>query len=253
MLDWLRRKVLEILRVPPEPAVPEGTPASALTFRGGRNLYLWLVFTWSLSHLGAVAGAIFAYYVTWRWIALGPQWLQRLYVVAEVAGLLSVAIALPVTFVALKWNYELRWYIVTDRSLRIRRGVWNVEELTLTFANIQEIGVTSGPIQKLLGIANVEVRAAGAGAAASGERSDRVARFEGVDNAPAIRDLIVERLRAYRDLGLGGEAESREPASATSNAATLAGLRDVLEEARALRIALQGKPPDSVAPSRERP
>jgi hypothetical protein len=87
MSEWVRQKVLEILRVPPEPGVPEGTPASVLTFRAGRNLYRWLVLRWAFSHLGVVAGAIFAYYFTWRLIALGPKWLQFLYGAAEVAGL----------------------------------------------------------------------------------------------------------------------------------------------------------------------
>jgi membrane protein YdbS with pleckstrin-like domain len=241
MFDWVRQKVLEILRVPPEPAVPEGTPASVLTFRAGRNFYRWLVLAWAFSHLGVVAGAIFAYYFTWRLIGLGPKWLQFLYGAVEVAGLFTIAIGLLLTFVAVKWNYELRWYIVTDRSLRIRRGVWNVEELTLTFANIQEISVTSGPVQKLLGIANVEVRAAGGGGGGpDGERKGHVARFEGVDNAAAIRDLIVERLRTYRDLGLGGGEEWRGPGAASLNSATLRGLQSVLAETKALRCALQG-------------
>jgi uncharacterized membrane protein YdbT with pleckstrin-like domain len=150
-----------------------------------------------------------------------------LYGVVEVAGLLTVAVALPFTFLALKWNYELRWYIVTDCSLRIRRGVWNVEELTMTFANIQEIRVTSGPIQNLLGLADVEVHSAGGGSAGPhGESHAHVASFEGVDNAATIRDLMVERLRVFRESGLGGDHGSDS---------TLAALRGVLAETRELR------------------
>ena len=72
----------------------------------------------------------------------------------------------------------------------------------MTYGNIQEIRVTAGPLQHLLGLADVEVQAAGGG----GEKHDRkghVGHFEGVSNAAAIRDLIVERLRHYRDSGLG--------------------------------------------------
>lgn len=234
MSEWLRRKVLGILRVPPEPEVPEGSPGSALTFRAGRNFYRWLVLLWTLSHVGVVVGAIFTYYFAWRMVVHSPPWLQYVIEAAEAAGLIGVALVMPLSFVALRWNYELRWYIVTDRSLRIRRGVWSIEELTLTFANIQEIRVTAGPIQKVLGIADVEVHAAGGGTGPDGTQSDHAARFEGVDNAEAIRDLIVDRLRIYRDLGLGGGGEVRE-----SGSATLAGLQAVLAEAKGLRTALQ--------------
>src|SRR4029077_15896333 len=98
-----------------------------------------------------------------------------------------------VTCVARRLDYRLRWYIVTDRSLRIRSGVFNVRELTMTYGNIQEIRVTSGPLQHLLGIAAVEVQAAGGGGE-KGQGNGHVGRFEGVSNANAIRDLIVERL-----------------------------------------------------------
>ena len=181
MYDWVRQKVFEILRLPPEPGVPEGTPASVLTFRAGRNLYRWLVLVWAFSHLGVVGGAIFAYYFTWRLIDWGPN--------------------------GSNFCMALRRSRVCSASpLPCPSRLW--------------------PIQKLLGIANIEVRAAGGGGAGrSSERNEHVARFEGVDNAAAIRDLIVERLRTYRDLGLGGGGECRESGTASPNAVILTGLQ----------------------------
>ena len=124
--------------------------------------------------------------------------------------------------------------MVTDRSLRIRSGVWNVEELTVTFANIQEIRVTSGPLQNVLGLADVEVSIAGAGTSGPhGQRQARTADFQDVDNANEIRDLIVERVRAYQDLGLGDHAQLQGKVPAA-----LAASHAVLAEARALRSAL---------------
>jgi hypothetical protein len=61
--------------------------------------------------------------------------------------------------------------------------------------------------------------------------SGHVGKFAGVDNAEAIRDLIVERLRVYRDSGLGEKTvEAREPLA-------LSAAREVLQETRALRDA----------------
>ena len=58
-------------------------------------------------------------------------------------------LALPLTFALVRLDYELRWYIVTDRSLRIREGVTSLRESTMTFANIQHIAVRQGPLQPI--------------------------------------------------------------------------------------------------------
>jgi membrane protein YdbS with pleckstrin-like domain len=232
VLDWARKGVLAMLRVPPEPQIPEGSRESVLTFRAGRNFYRWQVLAWAAPHLGLLPIAAVYVFGLFR-MGSAPFWVRVTYDTAGVLALIFLLAEALVTFLALKWSYELRWYIVTDRSLRIRSGVWNVEELTMTFANIQEIRVASGPIQKYLGLADVEVRSAGGGAAGPrGEQGGHTASFEGVDNANEIRDLIVNRLRAYRDLGLGGVEHHESEGSLTAAHA-------VLEESRALRRALE--------------
>lgn len=239
MLDWARERVHAILRVPPEPAVPDGTAGSAMVFRAARNFYRWRVCGWIVAHLGIAAGILASFHIVGLAAERWPLWGQYLFTGLEILAVLALLSGLPFSYLALALDYRLRWYIVTDRSLRVRQGVWNVSELTMTFANIQEIRVSSGPLQKLLGIADVEVKAAGGGAAGPhGQTGGHSATFEGVDNAEVIRDLIVERLREYRDTGLGG-AESRPTPSAAPNAEVLAA-RAVLEEAKALRNALGG-------------
>src|SRR3954469_5686067 len=88
------------------------------------------------------------------------------------AGAVGMLVAsIPITYFLQRLNYEMRWYIVTDRSLRIRIGVVWVQEITMTFANIQAIRVNANPIERLLGLANVEVRSAGGSNGADGEPS----------------------------------------------------------------------------------
>jgi uncharacterized membrane protein YdbT with pleckstrin-like domain len=138
----------------------------------------------------------------------------------------------------------MRWYIVTDRSLRIRTGVWNVRESTLTFANIQQITVGQGPLQRLLGIYDLEVKTAGGGGggyhghAARGE-SMHQGFFHGIDNAPEVRAMMLERLRHLRDTGLGDpdETHHEEAKAPQSSAALLDAARELLWETRALRPA----------------
>ena len=73
-------------------------------------------------------------------------------------SLVTYLIQLPVTYFLLRLDYEQRWYMVTDRSLRLRSGVWSVRELTMSFANLQQITVSQGPLQRYLGLADVCVR-----------------------------------------------------------------------------------------------
>lgn len=223
-----------LLRVPPYPHAPEGSPESIQVFRAGRNFYLWCMFVWLISNLAILAGLAGGFILISRIFSQLPSWAQIVCrVVESLAAIIFVAVAI-FTFFSQRLNYLLRWYIITDRSLRIRTGIISLHELTMTFSNIQEIRVTAGPVQNLLGIADVEVHSAGGGSSAKGGDSGHIGRFEGVSNANAIRDLMVERLRHYRDSGLG---EASTPAASSADDA-LAAARTVLAEARALRVSL---------------
>ena len=230
----MSRLLLQWLRVPHEPAPPEGSPDSIKIFRAGANYYRWRLFVWALGWLGSLLPLLLV-----GLIIMGPHKLPPL---ARTILLASEAIfffvwlfvVLPCSYLTQRLNYEQRWYIVTDRSLRIRAGIWSVEELTMTFANIQDIRITSGPLQKFLGLADLEVASAGGGSTGpKGERmsSSHVACFAGVDNAEQIRDLIQDRLRHYRDAGLGDP--NAKPAAPTVDQAAVT----LLAEARALRAA----------------
>ncbi len=141
-------------------------------------------------------------------------------------------------------DYELRWYIVTDCSLRIREGVASLRETTMTFANIQNLSIEQGPIQRLLGIADLKVRTAGGGpgdeddSSGDSEKSDsmHVAYFRGVDNAPELRDTILAQLQRLKSAGLGG---ATRPVAADRPDSAVEAARAVLHETRAMRAAIQ--------------
>jgi hypothetical protein len=118
----------------------------------------------------------------------------------------------------------MRWYKVTDRSLRIRTGVWNVSETTMTFDNIQNITVTQGPLERLFGISDVRVTTAGGGEAAAqkkgghgGGQNLHLGVFRGVDNPDEIRDLMLARLKRLRDTGLGDPTDVHAHAAASDD------------------------------------
>ncbi|MBI4664548.1 MAG: PH domain-containing protein [Verrucomicrobia bacterium] len=244
MHDRLKTFVLGLCKVPPEPSPPRGSSESVRVFRASPNFYKLSLVKWGFTQAAAILGIltfIFAQHVSPR--------LTVPFQALETIGAILFLIELPFTYFLVRLDFEMRWYIVTDRSLRIRHGVLNVREMTMTFANIQQITVHQGPLQRLLGISDLQVQTAGGGSGApesgsshfqSSAESMHVGFFRGVDNAEEIRDLMIARLRKLRDAGLGDPDDIRaeSPAVAAPNTNLLEAAREVLAESRTLRHAL---------------
>lgn len=183
-----------------------------------------------------------------RVAARTPGWVIPVIEIFEIGGILLFLVQLPVTFAAVRLDFELHWYIVTDRSLRIRTGLVRLQESTMSFANLQQVEVKQGPLQRLLGLADVHVQSAGGGGDHQpGQVGDSLHTgiFHSVNNANEIRDLILERLRQFRQAGLGDPddhghhpAATAATAEAVVNGDAVAAARELLAEARALRQAV---------------
>ena len=146
-------------------------------------------------------------------VAILAGWLAVLAANPRLGAILAVpAFALAVVpdviaYIALHLRYDTMWYVMTDRSLRCRRGIWLILEHSITFENVQNVYVTRGPVQTLFGISDIVVETAGA---TEGEGENRFAVgnkaiMEGIDNPEEIRGLIMDRVRASRGVGLGEE------------------------------------------------
>ena len=217
MHEKLKAIVLRLLKVPPEPQVPAGSPGSLKVFRAAPNFYKLKLFLWLLRQVSGLIGVI-VFLIFWHSM-LGkkaPTGVNLVIEVSELIGVVAFFVQIPFTYMLVRLDYEMRWYVVTDRSLRIRTGVWNVREATLTFANIQQITVLQGPLQRLLGIYDLEVTTAGGGSGgghhsqmAQGDSMHR-GFFHGIDNAPEVRAMMLERLRHLRDTGLGDPDEAHQ-------------------------------------------
>jgi uncharacterized membrane protein YdbT with pleckstrin-like domain len=146
------------------------------------------------------------------------------------------------SLVLLRLDFEQRWYLVSDRSMRIREGLVRMHEKTMTFANVQHVAIRQGPLQRLLGIADLQVRTAGGGGGGEEENQEakddlHIAYFRGFADAPRIRDTIRERLRRHADAGLG-DPDDVAPAltrGADPGAALVQAARALAAEARGLR------------------
>ena len=243
MFKALRAWCERVLRIPGDPEPPPGDEGRSQRFRAAPNYYKYLLVVWGLK----TAGVLFVLVP----LELGPLLSMAKFREQPLLG--SVLLGLPqliILFLVLgrlfslalvRLDFEKRWYLVTDRSLRLREGILHVREMTITFANIQNISISQGPIQRALGIADLRVDTAG-GAGRKGHKGERMSQnlhtafFRGVDNANVIRELIQTRQRALKDAGLGDHEEMTRPA--TSGAPLLDALRAVAAEATALRAAV---------------
>jgi uncharacterized membrane protein YdbT with pleckstrin-like domain len=252
----MKRLMLRLLKVPPEPHLPAGAADTARVFRASKRYLQLKILNWGVGQVftfvGLVAALVGLHFVGSGSIEVFSDVPHRPIILRvlgwfEVVGVIGFLVQLPLSLVPVILDWEMRWYIVTDRSLRIREGVWKVSEMTLTFANVQEVSIRQGPIERLFGIANLRVRTAGGGGRVnphepqSEEKSGHIGFFRGVDNAPAIRDLILERLKRLRDAGLGDPDQPQtemEPVEADGSPAIVDAARELLTEARALRRAV---------------
>ena len=177
MMDAFRRWCEKILRIPPEPEPPPGDEASARTFRAAPAYLRLLLIVWGISNVAIV------FFVT---MSMGIGLVVALVETRQQpgAGLIAAFLALVLLMIVvalvfqavfryavIRLEYEKRWYVVTDRSLRIREGVVTVSEMTVTFANIQNVSTSQGPIQRLLGLADLQVETAGGGGSGSFKNS----------------------------------------------------------------------------------
>jgi membrane protein YdbS with pleckstrin-like domain len=187
------------------------------------------------------------------WIGFGALWCALWVTLA--AGLMEgepAPIALALVLMALvsalqflayflvRIDYDMRFYVVTDRSLRVRQGALTIREETISYANVQNIRVVQGPLERFFGLWNLEVDTAGGGAGGGerGARSGHRIRMAGIESAHAVRDGILGHLRLRGvDAGLGDADDARAQRAPGAPDALLAALEALRASAAGLRAA----------------
>jgi len=202
-------------------------------------------------------------YLKYRYLKLGAVILLELYGAAglvtgafAIHAMLGVAVIVAVLlltigiilffYAAIRLDYDLHQYVVTDRALRVRSGAISVQEVTITYANVQDVEVQQGPLQRFFGISDLVVRTAGGSVMKKGEAGGsggHAGSLRGIDNPQEVRTLVLDCLRAYRDSGLGDPDDpghGAAGATATEPKDLAAATRELRAAASELRMALQG-------------
>jgi putative membrane protein len=114
----------------------------------------------------------------------------------------------------------------------MRWGILFRREVSLTFARIQDIHLTSNFVERWLGLAKVQVQTA------SGSSTAEMT-IEGLPQFEAIRDFLYSRMRGARDrAAVAGPGDAAGEAAAGTLPELAEALREVAAEVRALRLAL---------------
>lgn len=172
-----------------------------------------------------------------RWMVAG---LSLVFAVVLALVVLGVIFRIVAGVFLVQIEARRHWYILGERTLTIREGVTRVREMTFTYANIQDVRLTAGPLSRYFGLAHVTVETAGGGATVSQEGKKpglqmHKATLAGLGNAGQVRDALLERQRRCRQSGLGDELPAVEaPAALESDV-----LRELAAEATALRRAAE--------------
>lgn len=228
------------------PTMPAGSHAIIGSFRPapGSLRYSKLFFWLALLAMDLFFGAV------WLGIAIA---LPIAGAILLLPALIIIIVPDIFAYIAIHLRYDTTWYVLTDRSMRLRSGVLLLNETTITYENIQNVSVEQGPVQRVFGIADVAVQTAGGGGSGHGKHGgssslSHLGRIRGIDQADAAhaRDMIMTRVRASRSAGLGDEhahePHGRRPAGVAAGASggpQLAAGRH-LEALRQIRDVLAG-------------
>ena len=151
--------------------------------------------------------------------------LMKYYVLSSlVLGPLFFVILIPLYF-----RYHTMRYTFDAEGISMRWGILFRREITLTYARIQDIHLTSNFVERWLGLARIQIQTASASASAE-------MTLEGLHEFAMVRDYLYSKMRGVR----GGAAGS-QPATPSADSDLATALREVAAELRAVREALEKK------------
>ena len=118
--------------------------------------------------------------------------LLKLYMIRALLTGPGLLVLMPVLF----FRYETMRFRFDAEGIHMRWGILFRRQINLTYARIQDIHLTSGLIQRWLGLADVKIQTASGSSGAE-------MTLEGLREFEGIRDFLYTRMRGYRDRSVG--------------------------------------------------
>jgi putative membrane protein len=126
------------------------------------------------------------------------------------------------------FRYRTLQYDVEEEGITMRWGILFRREVSLTYARIQDIHLTSNFVERWLGLARIQVQTASGSASAE-------MTVEGIPQFEAMRDFLYTRMRGARDRAAPPATDEPHAHGADPLASVL---REIASEVRAIRAAL---------------
>jgi putative membrane protein len=136
-----------------------------------------------------------------------------------------------VPLVFLYFRYHTMRYRFDADGVKMSWGILFRREVSLTYARIQDIHLTSNIVERWLGLAEVKI------STASGSSSAMT--IEGLHAFELVRDFLYLKMRGGRDKATHPRAAASAGAAAADMDGVTAALRQVSEDLRAVRAALE--------------
>jgi uncharacterized membrane protein YdbT with pleckstrin-like domain len=138
--------------------------------------------------------------------------------------------------IPLYFRYHTLRYHFDDEGISMKWGILFRREISLTYARIQDIHLTSNFVERWLGLARIQIQTASGSASAE-------MTIEGVKEFELIRDFLYTRMRGSNAPRQRKPATDAAGMTVASGDELTAALREVAAELRAVREALQsGRP-----------
>lgn len=149
--------------------------------------------------------------------------LWKLYVIRALCTGPALIIVLPVLY----FRYHTLRYRFDEEGIHMKVGILLRREVNVTYARIQDIHLSSGFVQRWLGLADVQIQTASGTAGAE-------LTVEGFKEFGAIRDFLYSRMRGARDPHSATPPPLQTNASTGQSVALLLEIRDELRQTREL-------------------
>lgn len=153
--------------------------------------------------------------------------------VASIVGIILLPIWIPVAFLlADRWFRSLEC-VLTEKTLRFRKGVLVKTEKTVPLDKITDLGSMQGPIMRAFDIENMTIETAGSSSAGA------LLSLPGVVEPQAFRDAVLEQ----KEKVLGGKEGPKDstPEFLSGGEETLVVLREIRDSLHRLENARGGK------------
>jgi uncharacterized membrane protein YdbT with pleckstrin-like domain len=157
---------------------------------------------------------------------------ERLLTYYLIVSLLTL-IAFPITFIPLYIKYRTLRYRFDDEGVWRRQGLLWRKEVNVAYRRIQDIHLTTGLIQRWLGLATVSIQTA------AGSATPEVT-IDGVLEAQALRDFFYTKMRGVRDGTVPSEPRGQPAAGRTGGDEALALLAEIRDSLRRVEERLAG-------------